>query len=174
MKKETFANWALCAVLGALAILALTRAGSALTPQGLLASDPAPSHEAQQMLREVKLVRPEIVIEAHNMVTASFYIQNNSAHAVKNIDVMCDFEDRHKRFLGRKFWKLNETLQPGQGEAISASAKMYLNKNVQKSKCSITDFRIEKEPFFTLDRRAAANHGASAEEGYGEPASGGH
>lgn len=174
MTRQYWANLALCIVLGALAIFGLTQVGSALTPKGLFVSEPKPSHEAEQMLHDVLLTKYQIGESLKNMVEADFYIQNNSAHSVKNVRVSCEFFDEKEMYKDRETWKLAETIPAQQHVKISSVSRRFVNTSAQALNCSITDFQLVKKPAFTLDRHVGGGHEKASEIGHETQPPAGH
>ena len=114
MSKQYWANLALSLIIGSLAIYAAANLGSALTPKGLLVTEPKPSAEAADLLPQVVLARYEVGESLNREVEAQFYVQNKSAKDVKNIGVMCEFFDKQGASVDRERWLLAETVPAGQ------------------------------------------------------------
>lgn len=174
MTKNFWANLALCVFLGALAVFAVTKINSVLTPKGLLVTEPKPSAEAVSLLPDVVLSRYQVGETADRVVEADFYVQNNSGHDVKNIQVLCEFYDPRNNYMDREWWILNETVPSGREVKISSAARRYINTNSHSLACEITDLQPVSEPFFALHRASpAGGHGSDAGSEHGS-AHGGH
>ena len=170
MTKQFWANLALCLFLGALATFAVTRLHSALTPEGLLVSEPEPSAEAAPLLAKVLLTRYDVSQDADHLVQADFYVQNDTDRDIKDINVLCKFYNVRDGYMDRKWWTLDKTVPAGQKVKISSSTRSFINTRAQALNCRIADFQIAEKPFFTLNRSAVAEHGGSAEAGQGHTA----
>ena len=174
MTRQYWANLALCIVLGALVIFAITRASSALTPKGLFMGDSQPSPEVQKMMQEVVLTKYQLSESQKNMVEADFYVQNKSAQAVKNIKVLCEFFDDNGQYKDRKIWLLAEKVPSMHSLKISSVSRRFVNTSAQALNCSITDFQVVKPPAFALERHAGGGHGEPSDSDHGEKHSSGH
>lgn len=176
MSKQYWANLALCLILGSLAIFAAANFSSALTPKGLLATEPEPSAEAAALLPQVVLARYQVGESSDRVVEANFYVQNKSGKDVKNIGVMCEFFDEQGGYVDRERWLLAETVPAGQAVRLNQAARRFVNTRSRALNCRIVDFQLAKEPFFALERVAAAGHGEAPQDGHGHaaPAGAGH
>lgn len=174
MTRQYWANMALCIVLGALVIFAVTRFGSMLTPKGLLVTDPQPSHEAAEILEDVVLTKYKFDEDDKHMVEADFYIQNKSDESIKNINVMCEFYDHNGKYRGRDTWLLAETVPSMHVLKLSSPSKRYVQIRDTKQNCFITDFHVVQEPLFALERHMGGGHGEPAASGHGRQPSSGH
>ena len=174
MTRQYWANLALCVVLGALVIFAITRVSSALTPKGLFMEEPKPSQVAKEMMQEVLLTKYQLSESQKNMVEADFYVQNKSAQTVKNIEVMCEFFDDNGQYKDRKAWVLAETVPPMHSLKLSSVSRRFVNTSAQALNCSIVDFQVAKPPAFVLERHVGGGHGEPSESGHGEQPAAGH
>jgi hypothetical protein len=178
MSKQFWANLALSVVLGSLAIFAAANFSSALTPKGLLVSEPQPSAEAAPLLPQVVLARYQVGESLDRVVEADFSIQNGSDRDVKNIDVFCEFFDERGGYVDRKKWTLFETIPAGQAVRLNQVARRFVSTRARALNCRIADFQLVKEPLFTLARVAVAGHAAGGGEapqgGHGQAAPAGH
>lgn len=170
MTKDFWANMALCVFLGLLAIFAVTRISSALTPKGLLVSEPSPSAEAASLLPQVVLAGYQVGENEDRVVEANFSIQNSSAHDVKNIRILCEFYDQQDNYMDRKWWLLNEVVAAGREVRISKAGKRFVNTNAHSLSCRIADLQPVKEPSFVLHRAEPGGHGSD----HGSEHAGGH
>jgi len=175
MSREYWANLILCGLLAVFAIFAVTRIGSALTPKGLLVSEPEPSKEAASLLDDVKLTQFSLVRGQQRQVAAEFYIQNNSHQDVKNVNILCEFFDENGSFLDREKWILYGTFPGGKEERFTSVSDRFIHVKGPVD-CLITDLQPVKDPFFKLHRSTGGGHGEaeSSAEGHGESKSGGH
>ncbi len=174
MTREYWANMGLCFILGALVIFAVTRAGSALTPKGLFVGEPEPSPLAEKMMNYVVLADFQIGKGKNNIFDAEFFIQNKTAHNVKNINVVCDFLGRDGMYVDRETWVLTETVPASHSAKISSVSRRYINTNTSDSSCSITDFEVVRKPAFTLERHVGGGHGKASTSGHDAAPSAGH
>ncbi|MDH3329453.1 MAG: hypothetical protein OEM01_09490 [Desulfobulbaceae bacterium] len=175
MSREYWANLILCGLLAVFAIFAVTRIGSALTPKGLLVSEPEPSKEAASLLDDVKLTQFSLVRGQQRQVAAEFYIQNNSHQDVKNVNILCEFFDENGSFLDREKWILYGTFPGGKEERFTSVSDRFIHVKGPVD-CLITDLQPVKDPFFKLHRSTGGGHGEAegSAEGHGESKSGGH
>lgn len=176
MSKEYWANLILCGLLAVFAIFAVTRIGAALTPKGLLVSEPEPSKEAASLLEDVKLTQFSFIRGPHRQVTADFYIQNNSGQDVKNVNILCEFFDENGSYLDRERWILYRTFPGGREEGFTSVSERFIHVK-GPVECLITDLQPVKDPFFKLHRSVGGGHGQAegGAEGHAEsPSSGGH
>jgi hypothetical protein len=167
MTKDFWANLALCVFLGILAIFAVTKISSALTPKGLLVGEPQPSVKAAPLLPDVLLTRYQLGETPDRVVEADFYVQNNSGHDVKNIRILCEFYDDGNNFMDRKWWILNEVVPSGREVRISTADRRYVNTRSHSLSCEIADLQPVEEPFFVLHRAAAKSHGSDEGAAHG-------
>lgn len=180
MSKQYWAKLALSLILGSLAIYAAANLGSALTPKGLLVTEPSPSAEAAPLLPQVVLARYEVGESLDRVVEANFYVENKSGKDVKNIGVMCEFFDKQGGYVDRERWLLAETVPAGQAVLLNQAARRFVNTGARAYNCRIADFQLVKEPFFALERVAVASHGSGHGEaprggnGHAAPAGAGH
>ncbi len=173
MTKQFWANLALCVVLGALAIFGLSRVSTALTPKGLLVSDPRPSSAAAPLMSEVVLARYQVGEVQDHVIEADFVVRNGSARDVKNIKVLCEFYDDQGKYRDRKLWLLSTTVPAGEIMTVSSAGKRFVNSRARALECRISDFQVAGEPFFVLSRVTPAPHDAPG-SGEGHGASTGH
>lgn len=173
MTRQFWANLALCVILGSLAILAVTRISSALTPKGLLVSEPKPSAEAAPLLHQVLLEKYRVGENQDHVIAAEFQIRNDSGHDVKNFAVVCDFYDNSGEFKDRKWWTLDETIPAGQTATLSSTMRRFVNSQARALNCQLTDFQLVKQPFYALNRATEGGHAGSSDSGHtsAEPAS---
>lgn len=174
MSKQFWANLALCVLLGSLAIFAAANLSSALTPRGLLAGECKPSAEAAALMPEVVLAKFEVGESLDRVVEANFYVQNKSDRDIKNIAVQCEFFDEHGSYVDQERWTLFETVPAGQSIRLSQAAKRFVSTRARALNCKIADFQQVKEPFYSLERVAVAEHGGAAETGHDQAAPTGH
>ena len=174
MSKQFWANLALSVILGSLAIFAVANFSSALTPRGLLVFDPKPSAEAAALLPQVILARYEVGESLDRVVEGNFYVQNKSGKDVKNIEVMCEFFDEKGNNVDRERWLLAETVPAGQSVRLNQAARRFVNTRTRALNCKIADVQLVKEPFFALERVAAAGHGEAPQGGHSQAAPAGH
>lgn len=166
MSREYWANLILCGFLAVLAIFAVTRMGSVLTPKGVLVGTPEPSKEAAPLLKDVKLTQFSIVRGENYNVAADFYIMNNSSRAVKNLHVVCEFFDKNGSYLDRDKWILYQSFPGGREVKSTSVSQRFINVEGPVA-CQVTDLQPVEEPFFKLHRPAVGGHGASQEGGKG-------
>ncbi|NIA05695.1 MAG: hypothetical protein GWP11_06985 [Proteobacteria bacterium] len=157
---DYWAKVVLCIILGLLLTFAITRLSSALTPQGLLASDPTPSAEAVPLLPKVVLAGYHIGEDQNHMVKAVFYLQNNSDKDVKDVNILCKFYNGKGSFTDRKLWTVSGTIPAGKGLKHTDLSRIFVNTRSRVLSCRITDLKVVRPPFFVL-HRAAAGHGAA-------------
>jgi len=176
MTRQYWANLALCILLGAFVLFSISRIGSALTPKGLFVVEPSPSSDAEKVLKDVLLVEyPPIINDIEDsMVTAEFLVRNDSAHSVKSITVLCDFEDEKEQHRDRKVWTFAERVTPGEQKPLRSISKLYLNRSARFSACRITDLQLVEKPFFALERHVSEEHGGSSGDGHEKQPSSGH
>ena len=177
MSRQFWANLAICLLLGSLVVFALVNMGTALTPKGLLVSDPRPSAEAAPLLPHVRLTGYSYGLRPGRRIEANFTIRNNSPSDVKNIRVLCEFMDEgQKKMVDRKWWMLPETVPAGREVRIASVTEQFVNTMAGIPDCRVADFQLVKEPFFTLDRAAESDHDEPAGEGHdtGSSHGGGH
>ncbi|HDO31212.1 MAG TPA: hypothetical protein ENG79_09200 [Desulfobacteraceae bacterium] len=163
---DYWAKVVLCIILGLLVTFALTRLSSALTPQGLLASDPTPSAEAVPLLPKVVLAGYHIGEDQNHMVKAVFYLQNNSDQDVKDVDILCKFYNGKGSFVDRKLWTVSGTIPAGKGLKHTDLSHLLVNTRSRVLSCRITDLKVVRPPFFVL-HRAPVGHGEKAAAGHG-------
>ncbi len=161
---DYLAKVALCIIMGLLVTFALTRLSSALTPQGLLASDPEPSAEAVPLLPKVVLAGYHIGEDQNHMVKAVFYLQNNSDQNVKDVNILCKFYNGKGAFMDRKLWTVSGTIPAGKGLKHTDLAHLFINSRSRVLSCRITDLKVARPPFFVL-HRAPVGHGEEAAAG---------
>ena len=136
--------------------------------------DSKPSHETEALMQEVVLTKYQLSEGKKNMVEADFYVQNKSAQAVKNIEVLCEFFDDNGQYRDRKEWILAETVPSMHALKISSVSRRFVNTSAQALNCSIKDFQIVKPPAFVLERHVGGGHGESSESDHGEKPAAGH
>ncbi|BCO10091.1 hypothetical protein GF1_24670 [Desulfolithobacter dissulfuricans] len=163
MNKQFWANFALCVALLLLVITGVTRIGSALTPKGLLVSEPEPSAEAAPFMDKVTLVDYNLGEQQSNIVSAEFVLGNASEHDVRNIEILCEFFDRSGRYLDREPFLLSGILPAGKTMGHVSMTSRYVNSRAEALSCRLVDFELVTEPVFSLHRH---------EGGHGEAASG--
>jgi len=127
MSKQYWANLALSLILGLLAIFAVANLSTALTPKGLLATEPRPSAEAAALLPQVVLAKYQVGESQDRVVEANFHVQNKSGKDVKNIEVMCEFFDEQGGYVDRERWLLAETVPAGQAVRLNQAARRFVN-----------------------------------------------
>lgn len=173
MTRQFWANLALCVFLGSLAVFAVTRISSALTPKGLLVSEPKPSAEAAPLLKQILLEKYRVGENQDHVIVADFQIKNDSDQDVRNLAVLCEFYDDSAEFRDRKWWTLDETVPAGQTLTLTSTLRRFVNSQARALNCRLTDFQIVTEPFYALDRATAGGHAGSSESGHtpSEPAS---
>jgi len=176
MTKKFWANLALSLVLGSLAIVAVTKISSALTPKGLFITEPQPSAEAAQLLSHVFLVNYDLVVKPDHMYEASFQISNKSHTAVKNINVLCEFTDKEGQYADRQWWKLNEVVPPAHTINISSVSRRFVSTKIWNVGCRVANFELVEEPFFSLDKAAGGGHGSAGKSDHDQakPSAGAH
>lgn len=174
MTKQFWANLALCTILAIVAIFFVIRAGSALTPKGLFVDEPEPSAEAAALLDKVELVQYEILKDPEKMVEASFFVQNDSDQDIDDITIVCDFYDKEDvesaEFRDRKIWKFAQAVPAGSHGELTSVAKRFIHSDAKAYDCSIADFEVVSESFFTLERHAGGSHEEASAEGHAQPA----
>ncbi len=169
---DYWAKVALCIILGLLIIFALTHLSSALTPQGLLASEPEPSAEAAPLLSKVVLVDYNLGEDPNHMVKANFYVRNNSDQDVRNVNILCKFYNDKGSFTDRKLWMISKTIPAGKVVTHTDLSHIFVNTTSRAVSCRITDLQVVRPPFFVLHRapvsygEAVAGHGHEA-KGHG-------
>lgn len=174
MGKDFWANLIFCSVLAVLLIFAVTKIGSALTPKGLLASEPQPSPEAVFLLKDVVITQYSIVQDKDHKVAADFYVRNNSSHDVKNVNVLCDFFDEKGKYLDREKWILSRIFPSGEEHKFASILERFVNMK-GTSDCRVTDLQLDADPIFKLHRPAGGHQEAnSGEVDHTVPQSGGH
>lgn len=175
MSREYWANLILCGLLAVIIIFAVTRIGSALTPKGLLVSDPEPSKVAATLLDDVRLTQFSIVRGQNRQVSADFYIQNNSDQDVKNVNILCEFFDENGSYLDRDKWILYHTFPGAREEKFTSVSDRFIHVKGSVD-CQIIDLQPVKDPFFRLHRSASGGHGEAkgGAEGHSESQSSGH
>lgn len=171
MGSRFWANVALCVVLGILAVLGLTRLSSALTPKGLLATEPEPSPEVAALMRKVRLVDYRLSERPGHMVRAAFYVQNESDRDIKNISILCEFFDRNGRYVDRKLWLLADTVPAGKSDRHTMEQRRFVNTRANGLRCRLADFQVVEPPWFRVHRVEEGHggeHAALQESGHGE------
>ena len=174
MTKDFWANLALCVFLGLLAIFAVTRISSALTPKGLLVGEPAPSAEAAPLLPHVVRTGYQVGENEDRVVEAEFSVQNSSGHDVKNIRILCEFYDQHDNYVDRKWWLLNEMVPAGNEVRISRADRRFVNTGSHSLSCRIADLQPVKGPFFAVHRAEPGGHGSDHGGGHDSAHGSGH
>jgi len=160
MTREYWANFILCIFLAIVAIFAVTRFGTVLTPKGLLVSEPEPSEEASSLLPDVHLLQFGLFQGDNNQITADFYIRNDSGRDVKNVNVQCEFFDENGKYLDREEWILYHTFPAGTEERFATVSDVFINTGGRGPvDCKVTDLALVREPFFKL-HRSAGSHGS--------------
>ncbi len=173
MGKKFWANIILCIFIGGVASVVLANIGTALTPKGLLVSDPEASPEAAPLMDKVILTDYKLSLEPDRMVNGEFVVSNASDKDIKNIDVMCEFFDSADKFLDREQWLLSGSIPAGETMSRSSSGRRFINTAFKDKTCRIVDFEVAGASFFTLNR-VEGGHGAAEPEGHGAPAQAHH
>ena len=177
MGKKFWANIILCVFIGSVAGVVLANIPSALTPKGLLVSDPEPSPEAAPLMDKVLLADYALSEDPGHMVKGEFVVNNTSDKDIKNIDVLCEFFDEANNYLDREEWLLAGEVPAGKAMRHSSVARRFVNTASQGMKCRIVDFELVTPPAFAL-HRVEGGHGGhgghAAAEGHGEGHGKGH
>ena len=186
MGKKFWANIFLCLFIGGVASVVLANIPGALTPRGLLVSDPEPSVEAAPLMDKVRLADYALSENPGHMVKGEFVVNNGSDRDIKNIDVLCEFFDASGNYLDREQWLLAGEVPAGKAMRHSSVARRFVNTSSQSMKCRIVDFQLVTPPVFALHRVEGGHgghgegeghgegHGAAHGEGHGEAGSGHH
>jgi hypothetical protein len=168
MGKKFWANILLCVFIGIVLSLVLANIGSALTPKGILASDPKPSAVAAALFDKVVLADYNLSEDQGQMVTGDFIVTNTSGREVKNINVQCEFFDGDGKYLDREEWLLSGRVPTGKTMRHTSVARRYVNTASKNMKCSIVDFEVAHAPFFVLHRLEGGHGEEAAKGGHGE------
>ena len=88
MGKKFWAKIILCVFIGGVASVVLARIPSALTPKGVLVSDPEPSAEAAPLMNKVRLADYSLSEDPGHMVKGEFVVNNSSEKDIENVDVL--------------------------------------------------------------------------------------
>jgi hypothetical protein len=174
MGKKFWANVILCVFIGGVLSVVLTNISSALTPKGLLVSDPEPSPEAAALMSKVVLADYSLSEDPGHMVKGEFVVNNGSGVDVKNIDVLCEFFDKNGTYLDREQWLLSGQVPAGKAMRHSSIARRFVNTATQSTKCRIIDFQVASAPFFELHRVEGGHGGHAAVKGHGNSHGEGH
>jgi hypothetical protein len=182
MGKKFWAKIILCVFIGTMASVVLANIPSALTPKGLLVSDPEPSPEAAPLMDKVQLADYALSEDPGQMVKGDFVVNNASDKDIKNVEVLCEFFDASGKYLDREQWLLSGKVPAGKAMRHSSVARRFVNTTSKSMKCRIVDFQIDTPPMFVLHRvegghgghggghGAAAAHGEGHGAGHGEAA----
>jgi hypothetical protein len=163
--KKSFANLALCALIGGLVIFALANIGSALTDKGLLIGEPVPSAEAAALLDKIVIIKQQIASAEDHKVYSFFQVENRSEVDVKNIKVLCEMVDEKGDYLEQKQWVLSPTLEAGTGRSFKpAPMKMFINSKAIGFRCRPVDLARARPPAFVLHR---SDGGHDTHDGHG-------
>jgi hypothetical protein len=173
MGKKFWANIILCVFIGIVASAVLAKIPSALTPKGLLVTDPEPSAEAAPLMDKVVLADYNLAENPGQMVNGEFIVKNTSDKDVKNIDILCDFYDGSAKFLDREEWLLSGRIPAGKTMRHASVARRFVNTGSKDMKCRIVNFEVAGAPFFKLHRVEGGHHGHAEAEGH-EAAGHGH
>ncbi|MDW7772270.1 MAG: hypothetical protein SCH71_05195 [Desulfobulbaceae bacterium] len=157
MNREYWANLILGVFLAVLAMYAVAKMGSVLTPKGLFVGEPEISQEAARFLNDVRLTQFSIVRE-NRKVTADFYVRNNAAADVKNLEILCEFYDENGSYLKREKWILYHTFPAGTEEKFTSVTERFVNVR-GPVECLITDLQPVGDPGFDPHQQAGAGHG---------------
>jgi len=172
MGKKFWANVILCVFIGGVASVVLANINSALTPKGLLVSDPEPSSEAAPLIDKVVLADYKLAEGPGHVVKGEFFVRNTSDEEIMNIDVLCEFFDGADKYLDREQWLLSGRIPAGKSMRHASAARRFVHTNSQSMKCRIIDFEIAQASFFEL-HRVEGGHGEAGAGGHGEAAHGG-
>ncbi len=171
MKKEFWANVALCLVLGGMLVCALVNISSAVTKKGLLVKDPEPSAIMKEL--QDKVVLDWYVAgrepQSSNNISSTFHVINSSDKDVKNISVYCEFYGETGNYLDQDLWLLSDVVSAGETKEYKASGKRYIHKKTKAIRCRLVDLKLAGYSFFTLNRGSSAgDHGAPEQGGHGK------
>ena len=165
MGKKFWANIILCVFIGGVASAVLANINSALTPKGLLVTDPQPSPEAAPLIDKVILADYNLAEDPGHVVKSEFIIENTSDQEIKNIDVLCEFFDGADKYLDREQWLLSGSVPAGKTVRHASVARRFVHTGSQGMKCRIVDFEVAQPSFFAL-HRVEGGHAAAASEGH--------
>ena len=173
MKGKTWGNLILCLFILALFVFAVQKISAAPSFSDLLDPPVKISESAKEILDSVTLVRPGIrVWDEGNIVETAFSLENNSAHDVKNIEVVCTFYDNDGRDLGDRDWIVYDTLKASERQIFQLQDKMYINKRASKISCQLVDLELALEPYLAAHRGHAAPDGDAGADGHADNGSG--
>jgi len=162
MRIRFWANVGLCVLLGLGVVFGISRFSSALTPKGLLVSEPEPSPEAAALMDKVRLLDYNLSEQPGHMVRADFVVRNTSDRDVKNIEVLCEFFDGQHNYVDRKLWLLSGRVPAGKTMQHQSVSKRYINSRTAALQCRLTDFALVSEPAFVLHREEGGHEGEAA------------
>ena len=164
MGKKFWANVILCVFIGGVASVVLANINSALTPKGVLVSDPEPSAEAAVLMDKVLLSEYNLSEDAGHVVKGDFLVSNESDKDILNINIMCEFYDAQGKYLDREQWLLGDRVPAGQSVRHTEAARRFVNTASKAMKCKVVNFEVAATPFFKL-HRVEGGHGHAAHSG---------
>lgn len=174
MNGKGLANLLLGILIVVLVIVGLANLSSALTPRGLFVNELSPDAAGKLELTDYKVASDE----ANKMVSANFQVSNRGEVDAQGIEVSCEFFSGQGRYLDRKTWLLAGILGAGASTDDTQHDRRFIHTEARAINCQISAWKPVAKPLFSVERHAAAGHGAEAAGGgHGEAAhgdSGGH
>ena len=174
MGKKFWANVILCVFIGCVASVVLANINSALTPKGVLVSDPVPSPEAVVLMDKVLLTEYNLFEDPGHVVKGDFQVTNASDTDILNVNVFCEFYDGQGNYLDREQWLLGDRIPAGQTIHHVMAERRFVNTASEGMQCRIVDFEVAKASFFELHRVEGGHHGEAEASGHGALPAGDH
>ena len=164
MNGKFWGNIGLSAVVLCLVAFAVNKINASSTGvTGLLLPEVTVSQSAEELMHSVALVQSDVkVAKKGQMVDASFAIENNGGHDIKNISILCTLFDATGLEKGRDKWVVYDTVKAHDKGTFTFSNKMFISNNIVRSDCQIVDMQIAKVPKAKA-HAAPAGHGAAAD-----------
>lgn len=113
---------------------------AAPTPNKIAIAAPTPNEEAKNL---VKLEKYEWLKGGFgNILIANFKIKNNSKYIVKDIEITCTHYAKSGTKIGSNEKTIYDSVKPSSNKEIKEFNMGFINTQVDRSGCEITDFQI--------------------------------
>jgi hypothetical protein len=167
MNGKFWGNIVFAAVLVCLVAFAVTKISASSGIEDLFLPEVKVSDSAVELLHSVKLVRSAVKVrETGHIVDASFAIENQGGHAIKNISILCTLFNDAGQEQGRNKWTIFDTVESKGRGMFTFCDKKFISDSVVRSECQIVDLDAVKAPLFTV-HRGSAGHNDSAADSHG-------
>lgn len=168
MNGKFWGNIGLSAVIFCLVAFAVIKISMSSGVEDLFLPEVKVSDSTAELLHSVKLVRSAVKVrETGHIVDASFAIENQGGHAIKNVSILCTLFNAAGQEQGRNKWTAFDTVESKGRGMFTFSDKKFISNSVVRSECRIVDLEVVKAPRFTVHRGSAGHNNAAAAESHG-------